>query len=352
MYSNLFVFDAQGRVIAASRDTSIEGQLLSAPWVDQCLSTKDTMGYAVSPFEGTELYAGQRTYIYSAPIREGGRVVGGVGIVFDGTPQFLAMLEAALPKAAGALALFCRPDGTAISQTGAFPFPLPAAALSLAPGQHWSGVVAHGERCYSVGATAGSGYREFKTTDAYVEPIIGIIAVPCGTLSSHVKKASNTMVAMQGGTEIASFYIGEQLMGMVAKDVIECIDVPRTIGLTGAAMVKRHVGYTTWGNKALPLLDLNANAQEVGQSNGQRHALVLHHDDADFGLLVTGLGPVIEMQVFGTQRLAEQASGSRMFSTIARCGEVLVPILSADELLAAARQTETSVRVRAISATA
>jgi len=345
VYANLFVFDTQGRVIAASRDTSIEGQLLSAPWVDQCLSTKDTMGYAVSAFEHTGLYAGQCTYIYSAPIRDGGRVVGGVGLVFDGTPQFLAMLEAALPKAAGALALFCRPDGMVISQTAVLPMPLPAAVLSLAPGQHWSGVVTHDERCYSVGATAGSGYREFKTTDAYVEPIIGIIAVPCGTLMSPEHKAPSNMVAMQGGTEIASFYIGAQLMGVVAKDVIECIDVPRTIGLTGAAMVKRHVGYTTWGNKALPLLDLNTNAPEAGQNNAQRHALVLHHDDADFGLLVTGLGPVIEMQVFGTQRLAEQASGSRLFSTIARCGEVLVPILSADELLAVARQPEMSGRV-------
>ncbi len=339
VYANLFVFDAQGRVIAASRDTAIEGQLLSAAWVDRCLNIREPMGYAVSPFERSGLYADERTYIFSAPIIDNGRVVGGVGLVFDSTSQFLAMLEAALPKAAGALALFCRPDGSAISQTGALPMPLPAAVLNLAPGQHWSGVVTQGERCFSVGATAGSGYREFKTTDAYVEPIIGIIVVPCGTLSSNGHKTANTMVAMPGGTEIASFYIGEQLMGVVAKDVIECIDVPRAIGLTGAAMAKRHVGYTTWGNKALPLLDLNASTREIGQGNGQRHALVLHHDDADFGLLVTGLGPVIEMQVFGTQRLAEQASGSHLFSTIARSGEVLVPILSAQELLAVARQS-------------
>ena len=346
VYANLFVFDAQGRVIAASRDTSIEGQQLCAHWVDQCLATKDPMGYAVSPFEPTGLYAGQSTYIYSAPIRQGARVVGGVGLVFDSTPQFLAMLEAALPKAVGALALFCRPDGSAIGQTGALPLTLPAAVLSLTPGQQWSGVLTHGEHCFSVGATAGSGYREFKTTDAYVEPIIGIIVVPCGALLPKEAKASAAMLAVPGGTEIASFYIGEQLMGVHAKDVIECIDVPRAIGLSGAAMVRRHIGYTTWRNKALPLLDLNPGPQYAGQGSGQRQALVLRHGETDFGLLVSGLGPVIEMQVFGTRRLAEQASGALLYSSIARCGEVLVPILSADELMLTARQAETSGRER------
>lgn len=349
VYSNLFVFDARGRVIAASRDTSIEGQLLSASWVEKCLAAKNPMGYAVSDFNRSGLYSDEPTYIYSAPIMDQGRVVGGVGIVFDSTPQLLAMLEAALPKAAGALALFCRPDGSTISQTGVLPLSLPAEVLRLQPGQHWSGVLTNGQRCFSVGATAGSGYREFKTTDGYVEPIIGVIVVPCGTLLSNSSKVAGSMVAMPGGTEIASFYVGEQLMGIVAKDVIECIDVPRVVGLTGAAMVKSHVGYTTWGNKALPLLDLNVGTRPAGQSSGPSQALVLHHGDADFGLMVSALGPVIEMEVFGTRRLAERASGSHLFSTIGRSGEVLVPILSADELLATVRHTETLDNVRVSS---
>ena len=76
------------------------------------------------------------------------------------------MLRAALPEAAGAVAAFCRRDGSVISRTGELPVTLPADVLSLAPGQPWSGVLAEGGQCFVVGATAGGGYREFKTATA------------------------------------------------------------------------------------------------------------------------------------------------------------------------------------------
>ena len=55
------------------------------------------MRYAVSPFEPSELYGGAGTYVYAAPVLVDGSAVGGVALVFDSTPQFEAMLRAALP---------------------------------------------------------------------------------------------------------------------------------------------------------------------------------------------------------------------------------------------------------------
>jgi len=333
VYANVFVFDRHGVVIAASQDTAIVGTTLSAPWVAQCLNTHDPMGYAVSPFESTTLYANQGTYVYSAPIFKAGQVVGGVGLVFDSTPQFSAMLDASLPKAPGAMAVFCRPDGQVISQTAALPLPLPAAVLQLAPGQSWSGVLTHDKQCYCVGATMGSGYREFKTSDGYTEPIIGVIVVPCGALLAPVQNALGRLQAVEGGTEIATFYVDEQLMGIVAKEIIECIDVPSAVRVSGAASAKRHVGYTTWGSKTLPLLDLTADLCEMGKTKTQRHALVLRHGNTDYGLLVTGLGPVIDMHVYPTQRMDGTSGNAHLYSQIARAGDALVPILSVNLVL-------------------
>lgn len=333
VYANLFVFDRQGRVIAASQDTCIEGQTLSQPWVTQCLGVRDAMAYAVSPFECTALYADKGTYIFSAPIMDGGLVTGGVGLVFDSTPQLAAMLEAVLPPTTGALALFCRPDGTAISQTAELPLTLPAAILNLQPGQRWSGVLTHQAKCYSVGATAGSGYREFKTTDGYMEPIIGVIVVPCGALVEKTLSNQGRLMPAEGGTEIATFYVGNHLMGIVASDVTECIEIANAVRAPNTKSGKRHVGYATWGTKSLPLLDLRADLGVVDNDETQRHALVLRHDEADYGLLVSGLGPVMDMHVYNAQQMASLGGPTRLYSQIARAGDVLVPILSANKVL-------------------
>jgi len=333
VYSNLFVFDKQGVVIAASQDTHIEGHTLSQPWAAQCLAVRDALGYAVSPFESSTLYAGKGTYIFSAPIIESGQVTGGVGVVFDSAPQFAAMLEAVLPPTEGALALFCRPDGTAISQTAKLPLTLPPEVLSLRPGQRWSGVLTHLGKCYSVGATAGSGYREFKTTDGYVEPIIGVIVVPCGALVEKTGPNQGRLVPVSGGTEIATFYVGDHLLGILAKEVIECTEIANAVRSPNAGSGKRHVGYTTWGTKSLPLLDLKADLGIGDHDEVLRHAMVLRHGETDYGLLVSGLGPVVDMHVYSAQEMANLGGPTRLYSQIARSGDVLVPILSAGNVL-------------------
>ncbi len=335
VYSNLFVFDAQGVVIAASQDTQIEGQTLSQRWASQCLAVRDAMGYAVSAFESSALYCGKETYIFSAPILSGNQVMGGVGVVFDSAPQFAAMLEAVLPPTSGAMSIFCRPDGTTLCQTTDLPLTLTPEILSLKPGQSWSGVLTHQGKCYSVGATAGSGYREFKTTDGYAEPIIGVVVVPCGFLVGKSSPKGGRLVPVDGGTEIATFYVGEHLLGIVAKEVIECTEIANAVRSPNAGGKSRHIGYTTWGAKSLPLLDLRADLGSASSGEVMRHALVLRHGETEYGVLVSGFGPVVDMHVFSAHQMASLGGPTRLFGQIARAGDVLVPILSAGNVLTA-----------------
>jgi len=335
VYSNVLLFDAQGMVIAASRDTGVEGRQLTNPWVAECLRLRDPMRYAVSPFERSDLYGGAGTYVYAAPVLVDGQAVGGVALVFDSTPQFEAMLRAALPETAGSVAAFCRPDGALVSCTGQLPVTLPTSVLSLAPGQAWSGVLTEAGQSFIVGAAGGSGYREFKTRDGYVEPVIGVVVIPCGQEVDPAVAAAPQVANVPGGTEIATFLIGEHLLGVPAGDVVECIEVAAAVRVWRGGFAQRHVGFVTWNDLALPLVDIAADLQATGAA--QRHALVLKSGDQRFGLLVSELGPVADMKLTEERGLTGNGDFTKLIAQLARSGSVFIPVLSPDAVFGATR---------------
>ncbi|HEY0956125.1 MAG TPA: hypothetical protein VGE36_15305, partial [Roseateles sp.] len=107
VYSLLLVFDTQGRVVAVSDPAQAGhvGQRLQAGWVQAALALRDSEAHAVSRHETSPLYgAGQPTYVYATSLQHQGQVVGGIALVFDGEPQFAAMLKDALPQDAGTAA--------------------------------------------------------------------------------------------------------------------------------------------------------------------------------------------------------------------------------------------------------
>jgi hypothetical protein len=334
VYADILLFDTEGVVIAASRDSNLEGRPLEGAWVGECLSLRDPMAYSVSGFEASPLYGGAGTYVYAAPILVDGSAVGGVALVFDSTPQFEAMLRAALPEAAGAVAAFCRPDGIAISRTGDLPVTLPASVLALGPGQSWSGVLTEAGQCFVVGATAGSGYREFKMSDGYVEPVIGVVVIACGQPFARRVVNAPQIANVGDGIEIATFLIGEHLMGVLAGDVVECIEVTAAVRVWRGGFAQRHVGFVTWNDMALPLVDIAADVDAVGANH--RHALVLRAGQQTFGLLVSELGPVADMKLTEERGLTGNGDVTKLISQLARSGSVFIPVLSPDAVFGGA----------------
>ena len=76
---------------------SLLGTVLPEAWAQAALSLPNSQSYHVSAFEPNRFYAQQNTWTYTAALRStAGRVVGGIGIVFDATPQLRAMLSDAL----------------------------------------------------------------------------------------------------------------------------------------------------------------------------------------------------------------------------------------------------------------
>jgi len=176
VYSTLFVFDANGRVVADSRsgESGMVGETLTGAHIEAALAGGNTQAYSVSAFEPTPLYGDRPTYIYCGSILapDSARTVGGVAIVFDGEPQFRQMLQDVLPvddsgvPYAGSFAAFVNAAGTVIAATDAARGPgskLDETALARFQ------IVARGK---------SPGYREFKTSDGYSDPITCIIAIP------------------------------------------------------------------------------------------------------------------------------------------------------------------------------
>jgi hypothetical protein len=322
VYDNLLLIDANACVIASSRAPEWIDQTLTFSWVGQCLSLRSPQHYIVSPFEATALYKQQGTYVFACPILDDKRTIGAMVLVFDAKPQFKAMLDAVLPKPAGAMAVFCRPNGQIISQTADIPIPLPAHALQLRPGEKWSSVITQNAQCYSVGAACGQGYREFKTSDGYHEPIVAMIIVPCGQEIANPINVQGRMKPAANGTEIATFYVGEQLLGVPARDVLECIEINQSVYAPSSTTPSR-IGFSTWHGKSLPLIDLGMEIGNTMTHPSPRNALIVTSGDHHIGLLITGLGPVVDMQLYNTP-----LGNVRLCTRVGQAGDVVVPILS------------------------
>jgi hypothetical protein len=175
VYSLLLVFDAEGAVVAASRGDAINGQILSGAHVAAALANRDPQGYFVSDFAPSTLYDGRPTYVYCGTILspDGAQAVGGVAIVFDSAPQFQQMLLDVLPRRddgaayRGGFAAFVNEAGILVASSDAAHGP----AGELLDPQLLSG--------HAILARSTSpGYREFKRSDAYVDTVTCVIAIP------------------------------------------------------------------------------------------------------------------------------------------------------------------------------
>ncbi|CAI3234376.1 cache domain-containing protein [uncultured Desulfovibrio sp.] len=197
VYANLFLYNAQGNILACSQEAERfrYGSQVAEDYARRTLSLDHPEDYAVSAFRPTDLYhpAGepQPTYIYSAPVfpLQGGRPVGGIGIVFDALPQFGGMLQETLPKDAqgvvrkGAAGLFVDAGGTVIASS--LPDLPPGATyrlhkewLTLDEGESRSYLESQAGVLYAMGCARSRGYREYKRDNRYRNDMYCVMRLP------------------------------------------------------------------------------------------------------------------------------------------------------------------------------
>ena len=312
VYETLVLFDLEGRAVAVSRAEreSWVGTRLEADWVERTLSLRTTQNYAVSSFQLSTLYGDRHTVSYTAAVRDASqRAVGGVAVVFDAEPQFAAMLSEALPRdekgepLPGSFALFLRPNGSVISSSdpehavGTTAW-IGATFADLAPGSSRSVILEHDGVYHAVGATMSAGYREFKTIDGYSEPVIAVCGIAIGRLSLSVRRQqggkterARRSVLSRGGVELATFLIGDQWFGVLARNVIEATTCGDLVPMpsAGASLV---VGMKLHNNGLIPILRLEGSTDR----SAPRQAVIMRRTDGTvFGLVVDALAEVPEV---------------------------------------------------------
>jgi len=179
VYTNIFIFDTHKKVIASSNDSSTIGKTLSQEYVDKTLTNKNSQHYFVSNFENSDLYDNEATYIYSASITMDGKILGGVGVVFDAKPEFKAMLEDSFPANKKGFMLFVDEDKKVISSTHPkikilSTFNIENKFVDVNAKDAIYDFITYDERNYLVASVLSKGYREYKTQDNYKNNIFAL----------------------------------------------------------------------------------------------------------------------------------------------------------------------------------
>ncbi|WP_417067049.1 chemotaxis protein CheW [Niveibacterium terrae] len=342
VYHNLVIFDSSGTVLATSNPerAGLIGERLGEEWIARCLELDSPQSYVRSEFRETQLYGGSPTYVFAAAIlnQDGSAALGGIGIAFDGRPQFEAMLNDTLPNdesgqpVAGAEAFFIDENGTVRASTAeAFPvgshLPLTSDQGSAVQSGRWADIRIIDGAYYAIGVVSSSGYREYKTSDGHVDHVLAVSAFPLGRaeniiLSSspgHVDSDPRQERSRQTGDgadriEIASFHIGQQWLGVLADSVVEAIEA-RDLSPVHGSRSELIAGICMYRGRAISVIDLTPLLASPPPSGRLRQIIVLKsHEKICMGILVEALGEIPEIPPGSIQRIGQaMAAGNSIF---------------------------------------
>ncbi|HEX5805100.1 MAG TPA: chemotaxis protein CheW [Macromonas sp.] len=315
VYTRLYVYDRQGRILANSHtgnDQRAIGQHIDASTLQAVLKLDDEQKYHVSPFEVSELSDGKPTYIYHAAIRHPDNerdIVGGIGIAFDSERELAAMLHGGLGSKTDSNAYFVDRGGRIIASTDArrpvgSVLELDADLLSLPNGQVSSRIVVHDGQYATMGCSTSQGYREFKVSDGYREDVLSVVITPLGEERSDqasLRHSADDMFAsdsLVGGTEFATFYVGNTLYALPAIHVQEALPASEMTS-TPAGGHPCRVGMLTpkaqGSHSFIWVFDLSLMLrQHPTPLNGGGQIVVVRLGDTVIGLLVDELHGVPE----------------------------------------------------------
>jgi len=340
VYTNLLVFDKDGKVIAVSndKDKSLIGKILTQDWVQKTLTLKDTSKYCVSKFEKTNLYHNESTYIYCSAIRSfknEQNINGGIAVVFDSTPEFEAMLTETLPEnksneeTSGTFALFVNRTKKIISTTNkAFEIDsfldLEDKFFQIKNGHKHSEIIEYNNKYYAIGVKCSMGYREYKSRiDDYVNDILCFVFIEIGDveISSHLLYKEDNQFTNQSTkkvfddscTELATFHIGGKFLAVEATNVIESIgidDLEESIDINKNTPFK---GMVLYKERLISVLDIRNFINETVDDDELNNIVLLEYDQDNIqhcvGIMVSNLESIFVVKKDSIQHIQNHFIG-------------------------------------------
>jgi chemotaxis signal transduction protein len=352
VYHDIVLFDATGRIVAVSNAShaSKVGRTINEPWVTATLELRDSQQFAVSAFAPCDLYDGRHTLVYGAAVRnESRRAVGGIGIVFDSSPQFKAMLRDALPRTesgdivSGCIGLFVDSRFGVVAATSEFePGDTIDLPRDLLDAQTSAGhtVCIKGVH-YAIGIRRTSGYREYTGMGVF-----SLILIPLGAAQAHaVARRAEPQNHRRAHTheavvDVATFYCGDQRLGLMRNEIVEALDGAHLRPIPNAPAW--HAGLLMYREMPLPVIDLG-QLLNAGQGTRARNVIVVRAVDSGqlFGLLVEELADIPEIATSRILPVAElNTRGPAILDRAVRpehAEEQVLMIINIEKLLVCAR---------------
>ncbi|MET0660178.1 MAG: chemotaxis protein CheW, partial [Steroidobacteraceae bacterium] len=320
VYHSIVLFDTQRRIVAVSNlaQGALVGKTCDESWASETLQLRDSQAFCASPFARSALYDNEFTFVFGAALRTAqGRTVGGIGIVFDSTPQLRAMLKDSLPRNEGGAAsvgIFIDADRRVLAATDLYQpgdtIDLPREQLQTQKGAA-ACVIEHGGMHYAAAACMTPGYREYDRVRASA-----IVMTPLGPRRTQQRSTFktpmlNTKRANVGDQvlEVATFVCGEQWLGILREEIVESIAATGIRSVPGKP--SWHAGLLMHQGNPLPIVDL---AQLTGHPSHAtvRDVIVIQPADRSqrIGLLVDELASIPEIPASRILPLNDYASRS------------------------------------------
>lgn len=311
VYSNLFLFDKTGKIIAVSNPTRSRdiGKVLDADYIRNILGNRNEEKYFVSPFAATDLYDSKYTYVYGASITDtnNGSTVGGIGIVFDSEFQFRTMLDDNIQDKEDTFAVFVDRQGNIISSTSSrlavgSKLDLPDNFFEVENGMSHSEILVYQNCYYSVGCVCSSSYREYKHHDGYQNDVLAFVFEKMADYDNlNEAKAKNdfidqmdiSLLDKESHTKIATFVIGDQLFGLEQSIVAEVIDTCQIIDLPGCTGIMK--GAIVYRNSCIPVVDTHVLFERPNSAKDSPHLLLLQLEQGRIALEADALNNVLEI---------------------------------------------------------
>lgn len=336
VYTNLLIFDKDGKVIAVSNDKDeyLVGKVLSQEWVGKTLILGDTSKYTVSKFERTNLYNNESTYVYCSAIRSfknEKQINGGIAIIFDSTPQFHAMLEETLPSnKSGVFAVFTNRSKKIISSTNSnlevdgF-LDIDDKFFSIENGHKYSEIIEYNGCYYAVGIRCSMGYREYKSrVDDYKNDVLCLVFIKIGDIENSNRILSNknntftnqseTKKFTKDSTELATFNIGNKFLAIEAQNVLETISIDELEESIDIDKNNPFKGMVLYKDRLISVLDIR-DFINVEVEDDELNNIILFEYDKDniehcIGIMVSTLQSISVVQRSSIQHIENHFLGS------------------------------------------
>ncbi|WP_084153782.1 chemotaxis protein CheW [Simplicispira psychrophila] len=367
VYTRLVVYDRQGHIVAASRPTcqdgsSVLGTSLASDTLAAVLALPSTQSYHVTPWGPSPLDDGKHTCVYHAAIRTPGddnAVVGGIGIVFNASGEFAAMLHSATAGKPNTVTVFVDRRGEVLASTdptrpvGQF-LALPSDMQALPNGASLARAMVHDGHYCIVGCSASNGYREFKVSDGYRHDVLALSFESFGAVQSGATDAAQRRrttlvsdVTAPGNQEMATFFVDAGLFALDTQGILEAlpasaiatVSVGRLPYCVGAVARKAQGNITGY----IWVFDLGHLLRGTpSQATPHSQVIVLEHDDRRIGLLVNELHGVT---TFASHRIMQAPAltgyNGQLIDRLIKAnqGQVLVQCLDVEKIMALLRRS-------------